>query len=163
MGDMNVFVLSLDPREAARMMCNKHVVKMVIETAQVLCTVASQRGIIAPYRPTHVHHPCVRWAAASHDNLVWLQEHFLGLCDEYTFRYDRIHATQVRMSAAWDRLVVDGDSTRATGFAQAMPDEWRIPGDPVTAYRCYYIAEKSRFARWRPRAQPPAWWPFLEA
>jgi len=159
---MNIFVLSLDPREAATMMCNKHVVKMIVESAQILCTVAHKRGVDVPYLPTHQHHPCVKWTAASLGNQAWLQEHFLGLCDEYTRRYHRIHATEVKLAAFWSQLASPGDWTRAAGFAQAMPNEWRIPGDPVTAYRCYYIAEKSLFARWHPRAQAPSWWPFPE-
>lgn len=144
------------------MMCNKHVVKMIVESAQILCTVAHKRGVDVPYLPTHAHHPCVKWTAASPDNQAWLMEHFLGLCDEYTRRYHRIHATEVKLVASWSQLASPGDWTRATGFAQAMPNEWRIPSDPVTAYRCYYIAEKSSFARWHPRAQAPSWWPFPE-
>lgn len=75
---MNIFVLSLDPFEAASMQCDKHVVKMVLETAQILSTVKTllnEEG--APYKPTHVNHPCVTWAKIT-ENRRWLTWHLKG-------------------------------------------------------------------------------------
>lgn len=160
---MNIFALDNDPVQAARDQCNKHVVKMILESAQLLCTALYLRGAPTeslPYRPTHVRHPSTLWTAASPDNVAWLWLHALELCDEYERRYGKRHKTGSAL-VQLQSLVPDGDWRSHTPFAQAMPEEWKGP-DAVTAYRCYYIVEKSRFARWAPRARPPAWWPFVE-
>lgn len=160
---MNIFVLDKDPVQAARDMCNKHVCKMVVESAQLLCTAMHLNGTSIsqlPYRPTHARHPSSVWTAASPDNMMWLWLHALELRDEYERRYRKRHKTSLAL-AALQQLVPVGDWRSHTPFAQAMPDEWKNP-DAVLAYRCYYIAEKSTFARWAPRASPPAWWPFKE-
>ena len=159
---MNIFVLSLDPVEAAQMMCNKHIVKMVVESAQLLCTASALRGIDVPYKPTHGGHPCAKWTSLSPHNQSWLQDHFDALCTEYTNRYGRVHKTEHVIREHRSRLFLSGDHKQATAFAQAMPDEFRVPGDPVSAYRRYYISAKARFARWAPRASAPSWWPFKD-
>ena len=154
---MNIFVLSEDPVEAARAQCNKHVVKMLRESAQLLIT-AFPPGT-TPYKHTHVNHPCAKWARASLANYAWLLEHARALCDEYTKRYGKVHKSE-EVIASLDRApsVPDGPMTP---FAQAMPATYRRE-DPVKAYRAYYVSEKARFARWAPRAEPPEWWPFAE-
>ena len=67
---MNIFVVDIDPSKAAQSLCDKHVVKMVLETAQILSTISG-----GPYRPTHANHPCVLWAGATKRNYLWLVEH----------------------------------------------------------------------------------------
>lgn len=145
---MNVFVLSTCPIEAAQMQCDKHVVKMVVETAQMLCTVG-----IGSYKPTHKNHPCTVWAGKSLENFEWLVAHGLALCDEYTYRYGRRHKTQDVIEAVLppDRFETSG----LTPFALAMPDEYR-KGDVVESYREYYKS-KASFAKWTKRAAP-VWW-----
>ena len=89
---MNIFVLHTDPEKAATMMCDKHVIKMVLETAQMLCTIAHGMGYDgAPYRSTHKNHPCTVWAAKTSSNWSWLLRHGFALCDEYTKRYGKNH------------------------------------------------------------------------
>lgn len=145
---MNIFVLSLDPVEAACMQCDKHVVKMSLETAQILCTAGQ-----GAYLPTHKNHPCTVWARHSSDNFQWLSKHGLSLCEEYTYRYGKRHKTQ-------DVLIhVEPPSmfpaVGLTPFAQAMPEHLR-DDNVVAAYRNYYHT-KASFARWTRRA-PPTWW-----
>ena len=72
---MNIFVLHKDPKIAAQMACDKHVIKMILETAQMLCTAARTKGAWAPYKQTHKKHPCTLWAAATKANWVWLTTH----------------------------------------------------------------------------------------
>lgn len=160
---MNIFALDDDPVQAARDQCNKHVVKMVLESAQLLCTALHVNGVTCealPYRPTHARHPSTLWTASSDANISWLWSHALELCDEYRRRYGRRHRTEQAL-AAIASMIPAGDWRGHSPFAQAIPVEWKQT-DAVTAYRCYYIAEKSRFARWAPRSRPPAWWPFVE-
>ncbi len=154
---MNIFVLDLDPVQAARGQCNKHVVKMIVESAQLLVT-AFPAGT-TPYRHTHVNHPCAKWVRASLSNYEWLLRHACELCNEYTRRYGKVHRTE-HVITALD--APDLSDVGLTPFAQAMPDQYRR-ADVVEAYRGYYVGEKSRFAKWAPRAQAPSWWPRNDA
>ena len=153
---MNIFVVDKDPKVAATMLCDKHVVKMIVETAQMLCTAANALGHQdTPYRPTHKKHPCTLWTAESKANWDWLIEHGLEMCAEYTRRYGRRHKTQdviewCRNSGAGPR------SGSLTPFRLAMPPQYKC-SDPVKSYRSYYIGEKARIAKWKIR--PPSWWP----
>lgn len=153
---MNIFVLSDDPTEAAESVVDKHAVKMPLETAQVLCTVSTQLGTVAPYKPTHSKHPCTLWAGESLENWTWTLTHGLALCDEYERRYGKTHASKAVL-----RWVADLGARPARGgltaFAQAMPEQYRRP-NAVDAYRAYYLGEKAKIASWRAPAEPPGWW-----
>ena len=151
---MNIFVLHHNPTIAAQMQCDKHVVKMILETAQMLCTVAHEHSFNAPYKATHKKHPCTLWAAQSKENWNWLIKHGLGLCAEYTKRYGRVHKSQQHIE--WcQTLPIELTDTGLTQFAQAMPIEYKNPC-AVTAYRAYYHGEKAKFATWKTEA--PHWW-----
>ena len=152
---MNIFVLDTDPVKSAQMMCDKHVVKMIVETAQMLSTVARSRGHEAPYRATHARHPCTIWAGESKANWDWLIEHGLGLCVEYTQRYGRVHKSQAAIEWCRDNAVGPPVGVQ-TPFRLAMPPEYKQT-DPVESYRGYYLGEKSRIAKWR-YSSPPDWW-----
>lgn len=91
---MNIFVLSYDPRKAAKMHCDKHVVKMCLETAQILSTVNRLLGDNSEtlYRVTHQSHPCVKWVLEDSKNYFWLMQLFHCLLLEYQHRYDKEHA-----------------------------------------------------------------------
>jgi len=167
---MNIFILSSDPHEAAQMQCNRHVVKMVCESAQILSTAIHLRDPIryseyacCLYKPTHKHHPCVRWAMATSDNFDWLVKHSLELCDEYTRRYKRVHASQRVIECAsefaGEEFYRCGNFKHHSPFAQAMPEKYRNHDDAVQAYRNYYVGEKAKFAAWEPRTKVPEWWP----
>lgn len=152
---MNIFILDECPVEAARLQCDKHVVKMILETGQMLSTIQRRYGNTADglYKATHANHPCTVWAGESASNYRWLVAHFYALSDEYTFRYGKIHATWTKLKD----LVLDipagmCDSDR-TPFAQAMPDEFR-QSDAVQAYRAYYRSNKAAIAVWTKRDKP---------
>ena len=152
---MNIFVLDHHPRKAACMMCDKHVVKMIVEGCQMLSTIHRMSGSHVTYAPVNLYkqsfqnHPCTIWARQTTDNYFWLAEHTHELSLEYTNRYNKIHLAHDMTK--WFTLhfpsqVPDG---KLTPFAQAMPDEFKVPGDAVAAYRKYYIGAKSRFAKWK--------------
>lgn len=154
---MNIFVLDTDPALAAEAQCDKHIVKMPLETAQLLCTAAALNGALAPrYRPTHAKHPCTLWAAASRRNYDWLIAHGVALANEYRRRYGRTHASEAVILDAVRYFPLLPDTER-TPFAQAMPDQYRA-ADAVVAYRAYYLGAKQAFATWRSPSAPPAWW-----
>ncbi|MBX9607374.1 MAG: hypothetical protein K2Y51_14200 [Gammaproteobacteria bacterium] len=150
---MNIFVLDQDIERCARYHCDQHVSKMILESVQLLCTALNKQGFVTPYRSTHVKHPCVLWLEESHGNWCWLRELALALNREYRFRYqrDRDHASIAVLAALEGMLYPDHGRTP---FAQAMPDEYKVPGDAVRAYRAFYRGEKARFATWTRRATP---------
>ena len=151
---MNIFVLEDDPIKSAQSQCDKHVVKMILETAQMLCTVAHRQGFDAPYRATHSKHPCTIWVGESKENWDWLIKHGMALCEEYTERYGKIHKTQQHIE--WCKsLSIDLPSKGLSPFAQAMPTQYRNKC-AIQAYRAYYKGEKSGFATWK--RNKPKWW-----
>jgi hypothetical protein len=155
---MNIFAVHRDPRSAARCLSDRHVVKMTLETAQILCSVAQRFGKRAPYRLTHANHPCVLWAGACRANWSWLVAHGLALAGEYTRRYGRVHKSErVIRWAARPGIGPPRSMRRRQPFAQAMPEEFR-GRDAVAAYRRYYCARKAGFATWKAPATPPSWW-----
>jgi hypothetical protein len=153
---MNIFVLDHNITRCARYHCDQHVSKMVLESVQMLCTALNTRGFSTPYRSTHVNHPCVLWVGESYDNFSWLSELARALNEEYRFRYqrERDHAS---IAVLDDISELRFESVGLTEFAQAMPERYKVPNRPVEAYRAFYLAEKSAFARWTRRPEPP-WW-----
>lgn len=183
---MNIFVLDRDPQAAAESHCNKHVVKMILESAQMLCAahwysllnesgkkLSDFKGMrdarewvqqafpaerLPPYTFTHVRHPCTLWTAQTLGNYRWHVSLMRGLLDEYSIRYEKEH----KCESVWTWLQknepkhIDQNPTM-TEHPQAMPDECKVPGDPVQAYRSYYKLHKRRLAKWEPRAKTPNW------
>lgn len=157
---MNIFFLSFCPREAAQMQCDKHVVKMVLETAQLLCSVHYYRGQCSPeavpYKLTHKNHPCSIWARKSVRNYEWLMQHFRALLDEYTLRYGKQH----KCEGVYSWLVDNPPMLPDFGFtkpATAMPDEHKS-SCIVESYRAYYKSAKAYMAVWNKQRQAPEWW-----
>ena len=150
---MNIFVLDSQLDQCARYHCDQHVVKMILEQVQILCTALHRHGYSPPYRPTHSNHPCVLWAAESADNMLWLQALTAELNREYRYRYDKAkdHASMTVLREIESMKIA---ARGLTPFAQAMPDQYRVPGDAVAAYRAFYRGDKARFARWTKRPVP---------
>ena len=151
---MNIFILNEDPEIAAQEQCDKHVVKMILETAQMLCS-AYPNGD-APYKRTHFNHPCTIWARQSFNNYKWLILHGKALCKEYTKRYNKVHKSQKIIE--WcdlNKVLLDFPKQGITPFIQAMPDEYKDES-AVKAYRKYYCVEKKAFAKWD-KTDKPKW------
>lgn len=152
---MNIFVLSEDPAEAASMMCDKHVLKMIIESGQMLC--AAHEPGTAPWKRTHYNHPCAAWARSTTSNYNWLVEHGLALCREYTKRYGKLHKSEEVIQ--WCKKIVPPSVPEGplTPFAIAIKDPKHHLNSAVESYRAYYKADKARFAKWK-NTSPPDWW-----
>ena len=88
---MNIFFLDKDPVKAAQLQCDKHVVKMVLETAQMLSTAARAQGHDVGYKSAYPKHPMTLWVGQNTDNFRWAWLHGMSLAKEFTKRYDRIH------------------------------------------------------------------------
>lgn len=158
---MNIFYVDRNPRQAARMLCDKHVVKMVLETAQILSTALRMHGAddAELYKPTHQNHPCVKWAADARPNFVWLFLHGMALCDEYTHRYGKKHKSEAVILRCGRGEYVDGLPYKGAmrDPPQCMPDVY-TGDDAVQAYRAYYLFEKAHIAKWDRGRNPPTWW-----
>ena len=149
---MNIFVLDKNPHVAAMYACDKHVVKMILESAQMLCSVQPEGT--APYKRSFYNHPCTKWVRASSANYDWLIEHALALCAEYSRRYGKVHKSEKVID--WcDANRPELPDVGLTPFAQAMPEDYKNE-DAVEAYRTYYRNDKRRFATWKD-VDPPTW------
>ena len=157
---MNIFYLDRDPVIAAQMMCDKHVVKMILESAQMLCTAhrvldgdkyAEKMGL---YKLAHKNHPSTIWVRSSYQNYKWLYDHMIALMNEYTYRYGKKHATE-RLNDPLSKPPMAFKNTfkTFTDPPQCMPAYCK-GDDTVKAYQTYYILEKSGFAKWTNRVPP---------
>jgi hypothetical protein len=161
---MNIFYLDSHPKVAAQMMCDKHVVKMILESAQMLSTTHrvldgdTYADMMGLYKIAHKNHPSTKWVRESPANYTWLYDHMIALMGEYTWRYNKHHATE-RLIEPLRKPPIVLLETLQKGFTdppQCMPDHCK-DDDTVKAYRKYYISEKSDFAKWKSRPRP-FWW-----
>jgi hypothetical protein len=177
---MNIFFLDICPRQSAQWMVDRHVVKMILESAQLLSTAhrvldgveivgKSKTGRaqktwtmrdsreLTIYKATHVNHPSAVWARTSRENYDWLYAHFVELLDEYTYRYDRKHKCGEgdlhRALSVCPSNLRDYDFTT---MPSAMAPEYAISYDPVVNYRNYYKFGKAALHKWT-RREPPQW------
>lgn len=158
---MNIFVLDTDPYIAAQQHCDKHVVKMILETAQLLCTahrILDGDDNVDPvlYRTTHKNHPSAIWVRESNNNYNWAWCLFDGLCKEYTRRYGKVHMTETKLLKKLYRPPRNIPIYYKTPQPQCMPDEYKC-NNVVEAYRNYYRGAKATFATWK-NASTPEWW-----
>lgn len=144
---MNIFFLHLNTRKCARYHVDRHVVKMIIELAQLLCTAIWVNGGNAPYKKTHVNHPSAKWVRESKSNWRWTHELAIELCKEYTFRYEKIHKTQSIIESI---TCPDLPELPFTQPPQAMPDEYKHENSLI-AYRAYYAFGKKHLHAWKTR------------
>jgi hypothetical protein len=152
---MNIFYIHRLARICAIMHVDKHVVKMILETAQILCTThhVTNSSYKPPYKPTHKNHPCTVWARKSIGNYKWLVQLGLELCKEYTHRYKKIHKSQQyieEMSRIIPEILPDLGFTTPE---MCMPDEYKSK-NVVDSYRQYYYFEKYHLHSWKNREIP---------
>lgn len=174
---MNIFYLHESPAEAARMHNDKHCVKMILESAQMLCTAhrmldgieyvtKSKTGKNVKrwshpnsnidsvlYNASHKNHPSTVWARSSKQNYLWLYNLFLELCEEYKYRYGKTHLSYTKLHKVLANPPRNISDTPFTQPPQAMPDEYKHESS-VHAYRQYYIGAKSHLATWSVRPRP---------
>ena len=153
---MNIFYLSDCPVDASSFHCDKHVVKMILEYAQLLSTAHHVLdGDDAPegiYKCTHKNHPSAVWVRQSKANYLWTLDLLLHLLDEYQYRYKKIHKTS-RLLLQLNQVPMNIPDMGFTDPPQCMPDEYKCD-DAVQAYRNYYNGDKASFAVWNYSATP---------
>ena len=179
---MNIFILDKDPVQSAKMYCDKHVPKMIVECYQMLGSSVIRHGATpdmmpltkkgTPLKGGYHNHPCTRWVGDSRDNFMWVSYHVAVLCEEYNKRFGKEHFCELGLEKLYTmhHLIPEG---HLTPFALAMPDEYRptdvlnelvyhARGDTaVQAYRDYYHSKT--FAKWEKTRQAPDWWQGVKA
>jgi Pyrimidine dimer DNA glycosylase len=156
---MNIFVLDTDVVKCAQYHLDKHCVKMILESTQLLnnALITHSMSYAPIYRLTHKNHPASIWTSLSRENFDWLTDLGLALCDEYTYRYGKTHKCQEYIQHFKDshhRLVIPCHGLMP--FVKCMPDHYKVV-DPVESYRNYYRGDKAYIARWTKRSTPE-WW-----
>ena len=151
---MNIFVLDTNPKLCAQYHCDKHVVKMILESAQMLSTANRGVGLDEGYKATHVNHPCNKWLRESLANWYWLRDLTYELHTEWKYRYGHPESkTHKSFDVVCNLSVPNLPDIEMTDFALAMPDEYKT-NDPVESYRNYYMGEKRNISTWKKRTQP---------
>ena len=149
---MNIFAVDKDPKISAQQLCDKHVIKMILESAQMLCS-AFPNGT-APYKRAFYNHPCTIWARESQENYEWLLPHAYAMCQEYTRRYGKVHKSIDAIEWCGKNYIkLRLPQKGLTKFAQAMPEQYKNKCS-ITANRSYYNGEKAGFATWKTRKSP---------
>lgn len=150
---MNIFYLDEDLEKCAQYHCDKHVVKMITEYAQLLCSAYYFTSNVPEniYKLTHKNHPCAIWTRESLSNWVWLRELGLRLYKEYKHRYNnKIH----KSAETIEKLnVPELKDVGITKRPQAMPDQYKHM-NPVIAYRNYYNGDKQHLLKYKNREVP---------
>ena len=177
---VNIFYVDESPIDAAIALVDKHVVKMILESAQLLSTAhrvldgieyegKSQTGRKAKrwllsdsreavlYSATHINHPSAVWCRTAVENYNWLVDHFYELGWEYTHRYGKTHKCfQGDLAYMLQSPPFNLKEYDMTPMPSCMAPEYIISEDPLTNYRNYYIMGKSNLHKWTNR-QPPEW------
>ncbi len=155
---MNIFYLDPNPILAARYHTDKHVIKMILESAQLLSTThhvaSSSHDILSHiYKPTHYNHPSTIWVRMSKANYDWLYSLFLALIDEYAYRFGKTHKSSelIPYLKSAPRSLPDVPFSPPT---PAMDDEYLVGGDSLLSYRNYYRLAKSHLFAWTKRERP---------
>lgn len=178
---MNIFYIDKDPVQASVWMVDKHVVKMILESAQLLSTAhrVLDCKVIRTYTPagktlskteylmndarddvlyqlTHKNHPSAIWCRQSVENYTWLVDHMFALMAEYTYRYGKQHKCYGELSYMLQSPPKNMVNYNWTEMPSCMPDEYKISADPILNYRNYYKIAKSGLHSWKNR-NPPDW------
>ena len=170
---MNIFILSLIQKEIAEFMMDKHVSKILLEAVQMLC---SAKRVLEPdadadaddaglYKMAHKNHPVTIWCRKSRANFVWVLDLVDELHKEWKYRYghpeSKMHKSYLvalylrEHIPSFEKFEEEG----VTEFALAMPEQYKLVGDPIMSYRNYYMSEeKQRIASWKKKRDKPAWY-----
>lgn len=169
---MNRFIIDHHPVGIARQLCDKHIVKMPLEEAQMLCTVVRK---YAPdyadehelYKTAHPKHPCTIWAGETRANFMFAYTLYDAMLEEYKYRYHRDHgagnpsvtnpkATRYHLLDAAKHIPEGGLTKHPECFSEHTHLVTKEPW-PVSSYRAFYIVDKMRIAEYNNGREMPLW------
>ena len=152
---MNLFVTDQNPVTSARNLDDKRLIKMCLETTQLLCSAINFYDGNTPYKTTHLNHPVTVWVRTNRANWSWAFMHGLALCQEYTARYGKIHKCEsiLRSIEHLFTIIPDGTRTQFVNCAanNSLGIDFKHIADPIEAYRKYLTN------RWNNDKQSPSW------
>ena len=158
---MNIFFLHTDPQWAANALCDKHVPKMLLESAQMLSTAVqanAKERLEDLYKPAYPKHPMTIWVGFNRDCFRWALENAVYINHQYEQRFNKGHKSFKVVQTIYDNNYINDIPD---GFfkepPQCMPDEYKDK-DYITAYRKYYQGAKAYFAKWEKGVFAPEWW-----
>ena len=179
---MNIFILDNDPVIAAQQQCDKHVVKMIVESGQMLSTAHRMLDGVVERRPSksgkttvnyyklnderediiykavHFNHPCSIWTRESCCNYSWHYEHFIALCEEYTYRYGKVHSTDTKLRKELKQVPTNISVKHMTPFKLAMGSNPECMfEDAVKSYRAFYHTKQEKFSMVWTKRPIPSW------
>jgi len=174
---VNIFYLDKDPVNSAKLHCDKHVVKMIIEYAQMLSTAhrmldgtqytdassgrriqrwkldnSNMDGVL--YKASHINHPSAIWVRENAIQYQYMYDLFVACCDEYTFRYHKVHLTDTKLRVLLNEIPDNIKLGQWREPPPAMPDHCKVKGNSLISYHKYYATEKKSFAKWTLREVP---------
>jgi hypothetical protein len=176
---MNIFFLDIDPEACAKFHCDKHVVKMILESAQLLSTAhrildgveytelsdsgrrlkrwkvkdAEKESLL--YKATHVNHPCAIWARSAPQHYAWLYALLTFLCKEYTYRYGKVHKVEREgLLKTLGHYPLNIKKGNVSPPPKAMPDQYKNEDSTIESYRNYYKVAKKELLAYRKREIP---------
>ena len=152
---MNIFFLDKDPVKAAQLQCDKHVVKMVLETAQMVSTAVRNQGHDVGYLLAYPKHPMTMWVGSTLENYLYACRIGIALTEEYTKRYGKIHVCAEHLKwlytnhpPTFTQRKSDTAYYSEEGIPECMPEEYKTKSI-VQAYQMYYMMDKMGFARYK--------------
>lgn len=164
---MNIFYVHTNPVYAAQHLCDSHVVKMILESCQMLSTAhrVLDGDDVDPslYKIAHKNHPSTIWVRSSIDQYQWLYEHMRAMCAEYTKRYGKIHTCQTKLLDVLNKFPANIEDNGFIPPPLCMPEQYKSHlfgqcsmDEAVEAYRSFYVCEKAKFAKWK-HGNMPQW------
>ena len=171
---MNIFATDENPIIAARNLCDKHINKMIVESAQMLANGFSLERLAQDDVPrnqkgeprTHGYpkHPCTLWTYETTGNMDWLCSHALEMGNERRYRWpDRAKHFSLDFISwcrdnIYDSLAPVGELTDfAVAISEDMNCRKRVENfndlSSIDKYRFYYKHDKE-FAEWTKRTRP---------
>jgi hypothetical protein len=154
---VNIFILDQDMQKNVKSYVNKHVVKMCLESCQMLSNAYYITGQeeLAPYLINHPYHRCSKWVTESLSNWFWMQELGLEICKEYTYRYGKQHkCEQIMKDMIIPNLKDIGLTEHVIDVEDLIKAGYTAPSDVVEAYRSYYNVCKQHLFNWKNRTVP---------
>lgn len=155
---MQMFILDYNIEKNTQYYCDKHIVKIPTEIAQMISTVYHLQNMNIPeylYKPTHINHPCNKWIRENINNFLYAVKLGKALYNEYQYRYNKPekHARNKLIFDYTDKVLPSFSLGKLTPFALAIPDKYKT-NDVVESYRHYYLREKSHLFKWTKREKP---------
>jgi hypothetical protein len=159
---MQLFILDYEPCVSAQMMSDCHIIKMCLETAQILSSVRFNKGFehneIIP-KPYNTKHPVIT-AIDNQEKINWLLDYNRAIHSEYVYRFNKHHA-YFKLIEFYEHLRDNSikyyDKSKLN-FARDFKDFTTTKTDLIESFREYYKMKKSIIKRWKyTKRSEPEW------